>query len=107
MMQNLLGGRAGITLAVRVDRDGSVVESNGSGDGDSLGATTAMCDVAIAEAGEVLGLGEIEGWVGLTDGIAVYCSQVEDGLVSCMGASSRTALGNLQKVLNAVQGSGR
>ena len=102
-----LGGRAGIRLAVRVTPEGHLLDSAGTGDGESLGATAAMCGVAVTEAGDALGLGDLEGWVALTDGIAVYCSRQADDLVTCLGDARRTSIGHLGGVIERAAEAGR
>ena len=88
------------TLSNVIIAGNELLDEAGQGDAESIGATAAMCDGAVIEAGEVLGLGDLEGWVSVSDGMALYCLRDGNDLVGCVGGGSRTALGHMARLLD-------
>ena len=104
MLNRILGGRSQVRLGIRMSADGQVVEAAGRGDADGVGATVAMCHLAAARVGEVMGLGEVVGWSALKGRDAFHCAEGGDALVACVGDANTAAMSHLSTVLRAVRG---
>jgi hypothetical protein len=98
-IDDLLRGRPPIGMAVSVNPAGQVLKFAGEGDVESFGAMTAMCNQGMVDAGEALGLGEVLGWVAVTDERTFYCADGQGTLFAGLGNASKTAAGALDKFI--------
>ena len=103
-VQDLLGGRAKVQLALSVDESGRVIHAAGSGDAESFGAMTLMCNGAMDAAGQQLGLGDLDGWVAVSEDGAYYAGVGSGDIIACSGLTSRTAAHSLAEIIAVAQG---
>jgi hypothetical protein len=103
-VDRLVGGRAGLELAVSLDPHGIVIEAAGQGDAESLAATVYMCQAAVEEATAGLGLGELKGWIAVTEERAVYACPTPNGSMTALGPQSRTVIAQLDGVVRTAGG---
>ena len=97
-LPDLLGGPAGIALAVEMDEGGAVVDTAGQGDAESTAAVSTLCTKTFRAAGDQLGWGGLEGWCVVGPSKALYARHGDGRVRLALGAGSDNAFSLLRQV---------
>lgn len=80
------------------DASGTVIESQGDIDADTVCAVAAMSMGTLDEAGDLLGLGALEGWSIVTKSHALYVHRRGVGFIAVSGPTTKSPEAVLKKL---------
>jgi predicted regulator of Ras-like GTPase activity (Roadblock/LC7/MglB family) len=103
-IDKVLRASSELKVVAKADSSGNVAEVSGEGDGESMCAVAALCVKPMERALEILGLGAPESWSIVTEKVALYVRQRDDGFLVAQGKSSKSPAQTLNKVVIAGEG---